>query len=72
MMKRWIYRGAMVVCLALAACSGDKSQELFETAQFEERQHNVAHAKQLYEELVRSYPSSPQAETARARLAALK
>jgi TolA-binding protein len=72
MMTRWIHIAAMVGCLALAACSGDKPRELLETAQFEERQHNVAHAKQLYEELVRSYPSSPQADTARARLAALK
>jgi hypothetical protein len=72
MMTRWMHIGAVMGCLALVACSGDKSQELLETAQFEERQHNAAHAKQLYEEIVRSYPSSPQAETARARLAALK
>ena len=72
MMKRWTPIGAMVVCLALAACSVDTSQELLETAEFEERQHNVVHAKQLYEEIVRSHPSSPQAETARARLAVLK
>ena len=72
MMTRWMHRGAVMVCLALAACSGDKSQELLETAEFEERQHNVVHAKQLYEEIVRFHPSSPQAETARARLAALK
>jgi TolA-binding protein len=72
MMKRWMPIGAMVVCLALAACSADKSQELLETAEFEERQRNVVHAKQLYEEIIRSYPSSPQADTARARLAALK
>ena len=64
--------GAVVVCLALTACSGDTSQELLETAEFEERELNVVHAKQLYEEIVRSHPSSPQAETARARLAALK
>jgi len=37
----------------------------------EERQHNVAHAKQLYEDLIRLYPSSPQAETAKARLVSL-
>lgn len=72
MMTRWMHRGVVVICLALAACSGDKSQELLETAEFEERQHNVAHAKQLYEEIVRSNPSSSQAETARTRLAALK
>jgi outer membrane protein assembly factor BamD (BamD/ComL family) len=31
----------------------------------------VVHAKQLYEDLVRLYPDSQQAETARARLASL-
>jgi hypothetical protein len=72
MMQRWMHSGAVVVCLVLAACSVDTSQELLETAEFEERQHNVVHAKQLYEEIIRSHPSSPQAETARARLAALK
>ncbi len=64
----------MILCacvLAVAACSGDKPKELLETAEFEERQHNVAHAKQLYEDLVRLYPTSPQAETARARLVSL-
>jgi TolA-binding protein len=41
---------------------------MLKTAEFEERQQNVAHAKQIYEELVRLYPSSGQAEFARARL----
>jgi TolA-binding protein len=63
--------GAVVFCVALAACTGDKAKELFETAELEERQHNVVHAKQLYEDLIRLYPSSPQAETARARLVLL-
>ena len=57
--------------LVLAACSGDKPKELLETAQLEERQHNLAHAKELYEDLVRLYPTSPQAEIARARLTSL-
>ena len=70
-MRHWIHIGAIVFCVALAACSGDKAKELLETAEFEERQHNIAHAKQLYEELVRLYPSSPQAETARMRLVSL-
>jgi TolA-binding protein len=52
----------------MASCSGDKPKELLETAELEERQHNVVHAKQLYEDLIRLYPSSPQAEIARARL----
>lgn len=70
-MRRWIHIGAIVFGVVLAACSGDQPKELLETAEFEERQHNGAHAKQLYEEIVRLYPSSPQAETARGRLASL-
>jgi hypothetical protein len=61
----------LVLSLVLTACSGDKPKELLETAELEERQHNLAHAKQLYEDLVRLYPASPQAEVARARLASL-
>ena len=55
----------------LLACSGDKAAELLETAQFEERQMNLPHAKQLYDDVIRLYPSSKEAETARARLAQL-
>lgn len=61
----------LVLGLVLSACTGDKPRELLETAELEERQHNVAHAKQLYEDLVRLYPTSPQAEIARARLTSL-
>jgi TolA-binding protein len=70
-MTRWMHIGAVVFCIALAACNGDKPKELLETAELEERQHNVAHAKQMYEDLIRLYPSTPQAETARARLVLL-
>jgi TolA-binding protein len=52
-------------------CSGDKAKELLETAEFEERQMNLPHAKQLYEDVIRLYPTSKEAATARARLAAL-
>lgn len=55
----------------LTACTGDKPKELLETAELEERQHNVVHARQLYEDLIRLYPTSPQAEIARARLTLL-
>ena len=61
----------VTLLLLLSSCSGDKAKELLETAQFEERQMNVPHAKQLYEEVIRLYPSSPQAQTARERLAKL-
>jgi len=62
---------AVLLSLLLVGCSGDKAKELLETAEFEERQMNVPHAKQLYEEVIRLYPSSPQAQTARERLAKL-
>lgn len=55
----------------LLACSGDKAQELLDTAQLEEQQHNLPHAKQLYDDVIRLYPSSKQAEIARTRLAQL-
>jgi Tetratricopeptide repeat len=61
----------LVLGLVLAACNGDKPRELLETAQLEERQHNLVHAKELYEDIVRLYPTSPQAEVARARLTSL-
>jgi TolA-binding protein len=69
MMKHLI--GALTLVLLLGGCTGDKAKELLETAEFEERQMNVPHAKQLYEEVLRRYPSSPQAQTARERLAKL-
>lgn len=70
-MKQWIYTGAVILCGVLISCSGDQPKELLETATFEERQHNVTHAKQLYADLIRLYPNSEEAETARVRLAAL-
>jgi len=62
---------ALLLSLLLGGCSGDKAKDLLETAEFEERQMNLPHAKQLYEEVIRFYPSSPQAQTARERLAKL-
>ena len=55
----------------IVACTGDKAKDLIDTAEFEERQMNIPHAKQLYEEVIRLYPSSQEAEKARARLAKL-
>ena len=59
-------------CILLMSCSGDKAKEMLETAEFEERQMNLPHAKQLYEDVIRLYPTSKEATTAQARLAALK
>jgi TolA-binding protein len=62
----------LLCCILLLSCSGDKAKELFETAEFEERQMNLPHAKQLYEDVIRLYPTSKEAATARTRLNALK
>jgi hypothetical protein len=59
-------------CVVLLSCSGDKAKDLLETAEFEERQMNLPHAKQLYEDVIRLYPTSKEAATAQTRLAALK
>ncbi len=58
--------------MLLLSCSGDKAKEMLETAEFEERQMNLPHAKQLYEDVIRLYPTSKEAAKAQARLAALK
>ena len=71
MTRRHLTGAAVMLSLLLSGCSGDKAKELLETAEFEERQMNVPHAKQLYEDVIRLYPSSPQAQTARERLAKL-
>jgi len=64
---------AVLFCsvLALAACSGKGAQELFETAQFEEKQNNIDHARKLYEEIIAKHPQSELAAKARERLATL-
>src|SRR5688572_725212 len=72
-MTRWIHIGVVAFCVVCAvACSADKPKELLETAEFEERQTNVPHAKQLYEDVIRLYPTSKEAAIARTRLDALK
>jgi hypothetical protein len=60
-----------ILTLVLWGCTGDKPKEMLETAEFEERQMNLPHAKQLYEDLVRLYPSTREADIARSRLSVL-
>ena len=67
-MAQWTKIGFIILFLFITACSGDKAKELLE---LEERQMNLPHAKQLYEDVIRLYPSSKEADTARARLARL-
>lgn len=55
---------------SLLACSNKEgqSQALYETAQFEEQQFNLKHAKQLYEEIIQDYPETSFASKAKTRL----
>jgi TolA-binding protein len=63
---------ALLLIIAGAACSSDSAQALFETAQFEERQNNTAHAKELYREILAKYPKSEYASRAEERLRELE
>ena len=62
----------LTVALVLSGCSGDKAEELFETAKLEELQNAPDHAKKLYQEIVDKYPESEYAKKAKERLSALK
>ena len=71
-MRVW-KNGVMVLFFAgMAACSRGNPQQLLETAQFEEKQHNKEHAVQLYQEILTRYGNSPEAATAAERLKTLK
>ena len=64
---RWI--GIGVWCVMVWGC-GEDPRQLYETAQFEEQQHNRAHAQELYEQVIQQHPESEFAEKARQRLEA--
>lgn len=53
-------------------CGSESPQSLFETAQFEEKQTNVAHAKELYQRIMDEHPESDWAKKAKARLEQLE
>ena len=62
---------AICFVMFVFSCSGDPA-ELYDTAQFEEKQNNREHAGRLYEEIVKKYPDSPVAAKAKERLAVLR
>lgn len=70
-MRRMFAAAVLMIALALAACT-DRAQELYQTAQFEEQQYNREHAASLYRQIIESYPDSPYAAQASARLAELE
>ncbi len=61
---------AIGFAIVLAACGGG-AQELLDTAKLEETQNNPTHARELYEEVARRFPGTPEAATAQERLQAL-
>ncbi|MGZ8394512.1 MAG: tetratricopeptide repeat protein [Nitrospira sp.] len=61
----------LALLLAGSACGPDQAAQQLEIAQFEERQGNKAHAKELYQDIILRYSDSPAAQTARTRLAEL-
>jgi len=71
-MKGWILIVLLCLTLVLSACSGNKAEELFETAKLEELQNAPDHARKLYQEIVDKYPESEYAQKAKERLSALK
>jgi outer membrane protein assembly factor BamD (BamD/ComL family) len=70
MMRRYLLAVSLGIAV-LAGCAGEKGKDLFETAQFEEKQGNREHAAKLYAEIVQKYPGSENAKKAGARLAEL-
>ena len=59
--------GLVLAMAGLLGC-GEDPQQLFETAQFEEQQQNHAHARELYERILRDHATSPLAQKAEERL----
>ena len=67
-MRRFL---AGCLLLLLVGCV-DKAKDLYDTAQFEEKQFNKPHATKLYRQIVEEYPDSPYADPAKTRLAELE
>ena len=67
-LKKYCRCVGLIVLLGWLAGCGEDPQQLLETAQFEEQQHNRAHAQELYERILREHPGSPAARQAEARL----
>lgn len=65
---------ALFLFLLLIGCANPegKSQELYDTAQFEEQQQNFKHARELYQRIVNQYPETAAASKAKERLDAIR
>ncbi len=61
----------ILAALLLTGCQ-DRAQQLYETAQLEEKQFNEEHAMALYREILEKHPRSGFAPKAKERLDALE
>ena len=68
--KPWVMVLVWVVVMGLSGC-GEDPKALFDTAQFEEKQNNQAHARELYERVIQASPDSEWAQKAKERIQAL-
>ena len=57
--------------MGMSGC-GEDPKQLYDTAQFEEKQNNQAHARELYERVIQASPDSEWAQKAKARMEALE
>ncbi|MCH8040757.1 MAG: hypothetical protein IH977_10500 [Nitrospinae bacterium] len=63
---------ALLLGIVLGACGGEGPESLYDTAQFEEKQTNFEHARQLYNQIIENYPDSEFAQKAQGRLERLE
>jgi outer membrane protein assembly factor BamD (BamD/ComL family) len=62
---------ALLLTVVLLACSDQKAQEWYDTAQLEELQNSPDRARELYQRIVDEYPDNSLSEKATERLAAI-
>ncbi len=67
-MSRFVLTFILLSMMSSAGCSVDKGKDIYDMAQFEEKQHNNEHARQLYEEIAKKYPGTEFATKATQRL----
>ncbi|MCW5890385.1 MAG: hypothetical protein KIT14_07510 [bacterium] len=63
--------GGLLLALALTGCGGSGASDMIDTARLEETQNNPEHATEIYQEVLRKYPGTPEAAIAQERLQAL-
>jgi len=68
---KWMIILTALFVASISGCSDKNAEELYMTAQFEERQKNLEHAKDLYQEILTKYPNSNYAKDAHGRLTIL-